>query len=115
MNSIKKITTLITLSFTSIIFAQSQEKVEEIKKEETHYHTRPDSHAPIGVMGDHTHKKGEFMFSYRYMLMGMDGMLDGSDDISNAEIMNRGYAVTPTEMTMQMHMLGAMCCHRERN
>ncbi|MEL7333685.1 MAG: hypothetical protein AAFN12_15670 [Cyanobacteria bacterium J06560_2] len=29
--------------------------------------SRPDSHAPIGVMGDHTHEKGEFMLSYRYM------------------------------------------------
>ena len=65
-------------------------------------------------MGDHTHKKGEIMFSYRYMLMGMDGMLNGSDDISTAEIMNRGYAVTPTEMTMQMHMLGAMYAPSDR-
>ena len=28
---------------------------------------RPDSHAPIGVMGDHMHKEGEYMISYRYM------------------------------------------------
>ena len=30
---------------------------------------RPDSHAPIGVMQDHTHNKGEFMFTYRFMYM----------------------------------------------
>ena len=29
----------------------------------------PDSHAPISVMGDHTHKKNEVMFSYRFMKM----------------------------------------------
>ena len=32
---------------------------------------RADSHAPIGVMGDHMHKKGKFMTSYRYMYMDM--------------------------------------------
>ncbi len=32
---------------------------------------RPDGHAPISVMGDHYHKKGEFMLSYRYMPMWM--------------------------------------------
>lgn len=105
MNTIKKITSIIAISFTSFIFAQDQEPE---KIEEAHIHTRPDSHAPIGVMGDHMHKKGEVMFSYRYMFMNMDGMLDGSDDISNAEIMSRGYTVTPTEMTMKTHMLGAM-------
>ena len=103
MNAIQKLISLTALSFTSFIFAQEKEKVEEV-----HNHTRPDSHAPIGVMGDHLHKKGEFMFSYRYMFMNMDGMLNGSNDISNAAISDRGYAVTPTEMTMQMHMLGAM-------
>ena len=42
---------------------------------------RPDGHAPIGVMGDHMHKKGEYMMSYRYMTMNMGGLLDGGDDI----------------------------------
>ena len=45
---------------------------------------RPDGHAPIGVMGDHTHKAGEWMASYRYMRMEMEGSLDGSDGISNS-------------------------------
>ena len=34
---------------------------------------RADSHAPIGVMGEHMHKKGEWMLSYRYMYMDMEG------------------------------------------
>lgn len=34
---------------------------------------RADGHAPIGVMGDHTHAAGEWMFSYRYMRMEMGG------------------------------------------
>jgi hypothetical protein len=70
-------------------------------------------HAPIGVMGDHLHKSGGWMFSYRYMRMEMDGNLDGSDSVSAADItgtmMNPGpYMVAPLAMTMEMHMLGAM-------
>ena len=30
-----------------------------------------DSHGPISVMGDHLHKKNEFMFSYRLSKMKM--------------------------------------------
>jgi hypothetical protein len=68
---------------------------------------RPDGHAPIGVMGDHTHKKGEFMFSYRYMFMEMDGNRDGTDSLSDREVL-QDFMVTPVDMTMQMHMFGAM-------
>jgi hypothetical protein len=72
---------------------------------------RPDGHAPIGVMGDHTHGAGEVMLSYRYMLMPMEGSLVGTDDVADTEIVapdGYGFMVTPTEMPMQMHMLGAM-------
>ncbi|MEM7555920.1 MAG: transporter [Cyanobacteria bacterium P01_A01_bin.84] len=68
---------------------------------------RPDGHAPISVMGDHTHKKGEFMFSYRYMFMKMDGNRDGTDSLSNAQVL-QDFMVTPDDMTMQMHMFGGM-------
>ena len=76
---------------------------------------RADGHAPIGVMGDHTHSKGEFMFSYRYMLMNMDGNRDGTESLSPGEVLRpsstdptQGYMVTPLEMPMQMHMFGVM-------
>jgi hypothetical protein len=73
---------------------------------------RGDSHAPIGVMGDHTHKAGEWMFSYRYMTMDMEGNLDGTDDVSSAEIVaadgEYGYMIAAEKMTMAMHMLGGM-------
>lgn len=71
----------------------------------------PDQHGPIGVMADHTHKQGEWMFSYRYMAMAMDGNRDGSSRLAPSEILRNGtgvYRVTPLEMTMEMHMLGAM-------
>ncbi|MBE9114972.1 transporter [Lusitaniella coriacea LEGE 07157] len=68
---------------------------------------RPDGHAPIGVMGDHTHSAGEFMFSYRFMYMNMDGNRSGTDSLSEAEVLQQ-FPVTPVDMTMKMHMFGAM-------
>jgi len=78
-------------------------------------------HAPIGVMGDHRHKKGERMTSYRFMRMDMDGNRDGTDSLTADEIAttvpNRFFGtpgqpptlrVVPTNMTMDMHMVGAM-------
>jgi len=77
----------------------------------------PDSHAPIGVMGDHIHGAGEWMISYRFMSMDMEDNLEGDDDISPEEIVttianpNAGpptLRVVPVDMTTQMHMFGLM-------
>ena len=68
---------------------------------------RPDGHAPISVMGDHMHGKGEWMFSYRYMFMNMEDLKQGNDDASSDDALAE-YMVTPTQMPMNMHMLGAM-------
>ena len=81
----------------------------------------PAGHAPIGVMSDHMHKQGEWMFSYRYMYMDMEGNRVGDNEISPTEIAttipNRFFGlpmqpptlrVVPTKMTMEMHMFGAM-------
>ncbi|GAB4525569.1 MAG: transporter [Amphiplicatus sp.] len=78
-------------------------------------------HAPIGVMGDHMHDKGEVMFSYRFMRMEMEGSRIGTDSVSPETIVttvpNRFFGrpmqpptlrVAPLRMTMDMHMLGAM-------
>jgi len=71
--------------------------------------SRPDGHAPITVMGDHMHAKGEWMLSYRYMTMDMEGLLKGSDTIAAT---SAGYGMMgmmlPKEMRMDMHMVGAM-------
>ncbi|NBC57206.1 MAG: transporter [Bacteroidetes bacterium] len=68
---------------------------------------RPDGHAPITVMGDHYHHKGELMFSYRYMPMWMDGNISEQDNISNSDIYSN-FMIAPQEMQMDMHMLGLM-------
>ncbi len=99
-----------------------------------HVHDRPDSHAPIGVMGDHLMEEGQWMVSYRLMNMHMDGMRSGTDDLTPAEVallpnalagepMRMGnlpdgsprimtvpptYRISPLEMDMRMHMLGMM-------
>ena len=67
----------------------------------------PDDHAPIGVMGDHRHLSGESMLSYRFMDMTMKGNRTGTTAQSNSDVL-ADFTVAPTEMHMQMHMLGLM-------
>jgi hypothetical protein len=74
---------------------------------------RPDGHAPISVMGDHMHAMGEWMISYRYMTMEMDGLLKGSSSTTKADTAPLYPAsmmgnMLPKDMTMDMHMFGAM-------
>lgn len=89
--------------------------------------SRADDHAPIGVMGDHTHAAGEVMLSYRYGAMTMDGNRIGTNGVSPefiaTQVPNRfagrmgqppTLRVVPLEMTMQMHMLGAMWAPSDR-
>ena len=72
------------------------------------YQGRPDEHAPISVMGDHTHAKSGWMMSYRTMHMDMDGMRYGTDRVSSGDVFAESYSVTPESMSMVMHMLGLM-------
>lgn len=68
---------------------------------------RPDSHAPVRVMGDHLHKQGEWMTSYRYSYMFMGENRVGTDNVSDASVL-RDFMITPTHMSMQMHTAGLM-------
>jgi len=72
---------------------------------------RADAHAPIGVMGDHTHEAGSWMLSYRFMTMAMSGHLEGTRPVPLDEVLRSGtgdYMVAPREMPMTMQMLGLM-------
>lgn len=82
-----------------------------------------DAHGPIGVMGEHTHHQGEVMFSYRFMRMEMSGNRVGTDSISTDEIVSTipnvnapppTLRVAPTDMSMDMHMFGAMWAPSDR-
>ena len=68
---------------------------------------RPDSHAPIGVMGDHMHGQGTMTVSYRNMQMSMDGNRDGTQQLDTGDVL-ADFMVAPTDMSMSMHMLGFM-------
>ncbi|MGM0421702.1 MAG: transporter [Pseudomonadota bacterium] len=67
----------------------------------------PDDHAPIGVMGDHNHKQGEWMTAYRYSGMQMKDHRNGTRNISTDEVLD-DFMVAPLKMNMDMHMFGAM-------
>jgi len=68
----------------------------------------------------HGHGAGGFMFEYKIMRMEMGGLLQGSNSVSTQSISgatmgmpptnnsNTSYMMTPTDMTMDMHMLMAM-------
>lgn len=78
---------------------------------------RPDGHAPIGVMGDHTHDAGEFMASYRYMFMSMEQNYDGSNSVADGSFAGpppAPFRVAPTDMDMEMHMFGLMFAPTDR-
>lgn len=73
-----------------------------------HDRTTALDHAPIGVMGDHLHKKGEIMASVRLMHMSMDGNRTGTERQSQDEVHQAGFMVAPTSMPMKMLMAGMM-------
>jgi hypothetical protein len=56
------------------------------------------------------HPGGEFMASYRYSRMRMDGNRDGTSRVGVDEIVlpDGTYMVSPTDMDMEMHMFGLM-------
>jgi len=71
--------------------------------------------APIGVMGDHRHEKGKLMASYRYQFMRMQSNYDGTSRVSDDQVLaDPRFAVTPTDMDMEMHMFGFMYAPTDR-
>jgi len=74
---------------------------------------RPDGHAPIGVMGDHSHKAGDWMASYRLGVMSMGGNQTGTASESVDEVL-ADYPVAPTGMTTFMNMFGVMFAPNSR-
>lgn len=66
-----------------------------------------DDLTPAGIMISHVHPKSEWMLSYRYMDMGMEGVLSGTQKASEMEVFNQ-YIMNSTKMRMDMHMLMGM-------
>ncbi|PHR85809.1 MAG: hypothetical protein COA78_38805 [Blastopirellula sp.] len=61
-----------------------------------------------GILGGHVHEAGEWMIGYKYKFMDMDGNRTGTNRMSTADVFAEGFMVSPTRMTMEMHMLHLM-------
>ncbi len=95
---------LLALGFT----AQAQVKDSmEMGGSSGGMHLRPDASAPIGVVGDHVLMKEAWSFTYSYMRMEMEGLRSGKERLTEAQVL-QDFMVTPTRMTMDMHMLMVM-------
>ena len=79
-------------------------------------HNHSNAIEPQSLMGTHMHEKGEWMIGYKYNFMRMSDMRDGTDDLSEADVIAlanpnappANFRVVPTDMNMQMHMFSAM-------
>jgi len=105
----KKLTIIGLVAATSLtsIFANASEIASYNNLPKSMQHSAHNLTAPAGVMGDHVMNEGEFMFSYMLEHMKMDGYRDGTDKVSNDEVL-MNYDMAATDMTMEMHMFNAM-------
>ncbi|MDQ8198808.1 hypothetical protein QEH56_11640 [Pelagicoccus enzymogenes] len=90
----------LALSLSATAFPQSQMSAAKSG--------RADSHAPIGVMGDHLHRGGEYMLSVRHMTMSMEGHRQGENSLTSHEVFAAGFSSAATRMDMDMSMVGFM-------
>jgi len=67
----------------------------------------PEVHPPIGVFGSTIHTRGDVMLSYRFNRQDYEGLMDGTHDISNAEVPAR-FDVIPTALRVSTHYFEAM-------
>ena len=66
---------------------------------------------PFGIMIGRADK---WTVGYHYMFEKLDGILDGTDVISEANVLNR-FGTTPTDMTIQTHMAMIMYAPSNRS
>ena len=111
---------VITLSQNLFSETEQSHKEMELKSSEKHSEMHKASHhSPIGVMGGEYHKKGEFMFSFRFMKMKMKGNRQGEEELSDYQVisfpnpfamgnMPSKISVVPKEMEMNMSMTSLM-------
>jgi len=81
--------------------------VQHSPTDQAHHHHNQGVAIPIGVMGSHMHRAGEWMFSASIMGAGMGGLLDQTNVVSRNQVLD-GFAMAPESMLMGMPMLGVM-------
>ena len=78
------------------------------------YMMRPDYVFPAGVKGGKNMMSKKIMFSYKFGTMDMDCCGTGTSNASNSFIQGAGYTMTPIDMSMDMHMFGAMYAYSNK-
>jgi hypothetical protein len=66
------------------------------------------------ILGGHTHPAGEIMVGYDYMHTHMEGLYDGTTEISPAQAFADGFGAVHTSMDMDMHMVELMQAPSDR-
>lgn len=94
--------TLLLFSLPTAGWADAQEKPTDLTELSLEELMQIDV-ISIDVLGTHTHLAGEWMLSYSYMFMKMDGNRDRTRRKSVSDV-HKDFKVSPTEMSMQMHM-----------
>jgi hypothetical protein len=64
--------------------------------------------APVGVMLDHTHEKGDWTFLYRYQRVSFQDLLIGDDSVPASQLVPSRYESVPTYQLVQTHLFGVM-------
>ncbi len=80
---------------------------------DTSKQSRPDNLVPIGIMGDHGHKKSEIMLLYRFMAINMQGLQSDTTPLEKEDVL-KDFMIAPVQMSMQMHMLETMFAPHNR-
>jgi len=93
--------------YTFLYVAETKAQTDSTTVCETHCCCSKEVALPAGVMLGHVHAKGEWMLSYRYMNMAMQGIQQGISAIS-ANHVYVNYLTVPVEMRMHMHMFMGM-------
>jgi len=119
---IKKIsycfTVLIIFPFSSFLHAEEMDHSGHSGGHDMSKHGSHDT-AASSMHIHHEHGAGGFMFEYKFMRMEMKGLLNGTDSVSSESISaarmgvmgpapGADYRMSPTKMTMDMHMFMAM-------
>ncbi len=70
----------------------------------------------MNALGAHTHPKGEIMFGYQFMFMNMEGIRDGTREVTPAEVFaaNPQFTVAHIKMEMEEHMFDVMWAPTDR-
>jgi len=109
---------LILFLISGSVFAEKTDHTRHEKNNDMSKHGGHDT-ATSSMHIHHEHGSGGFMFEYKFMRMNMKGLLDGTDSINSNRISAArlgsmvpapgfDYRMSPTKMTMDMHMLMGM-------